>query len=130
MEGLVIPGILPPELQQLDATALVQATDIPDMDCLDALLSQVPDPNEIQVEPDSCTNEPESHGGEEETSAASRRFARDLCANQHQEIHHVGSERVEGLKLESQSCFPVRSAASFVSVLYLGIEPVALQIYP
>ena len=75
MEGLVVPGILPPELQQLDATALLQATDIPDMYSLDELLSQVPDPDEIQVEPDSCTNEHESNGGEGETSAASGRFA-------------------------------------------------------
>ena len=75
MEGLVVPGILPPELQQLDATALLQATDILDMDSLDELLSQVPDRDEIQVEPDSCTNEHESNGGERETSAASGRFA-------------------------------------------------------
>ena len=57
---------------ELDATALLQATGIPDMDCLDELLSQVLVPDEIQVEPDSCTNEHESHG---ETSAVSGRFA-------------------------------------------------------
>ena len=67
MGGLIVPGILSPELQQLDAIALLQAADIPDMDCLDELLSQVP-------ETDSCSNEPKSHD-EGETNAASGRFA-------------------------------------------------------
>ena len=63
MEGVVVPGILPPELQQLEAISLLQATGIPDMNCLDELLSQVPDPNEIQVDPDSCSNKATATSG-------------------------------------------------------------------
>lgn len=51
MEGLIVPEILPLELRELDAQALLQATDLPELGCLDYLLSQIPNPDEIQVEP-------------------------------------------------------------------------------
>ena len=39
MEGLIVPEILPPELQELDAQALLQATDLLDLDYLHEVLS-------------------------------------------------------------------------------------------
>ena len=51
MGGLIVPEILPPELGELHALALLQATDLPELDCLDELLSQIPNPDDIQVEP-------------------------------------------------------------------------------
>lgn len=48
MEGLIVRQILPPELRELDAQELLQATNLPD---LDELLSQVPNPEDIEVEP-------------------------------------------------------------------------------
>ena len=70
MEGLVVPEILPPELRELDAQALLQATDLPKMDCLDQLFSQVPCPDEIQVEP-HCSSELELQDGGETSIALS-----------------------------------------------------------
>ena len=53
---------------------MLQATDLPEMDCLDQLLSQVPCPDEIQVEP-HCSSEQELQDGGETSSAVSTRFA-------------------------------------------------------
>ena len=74
MEGLIVPEILPPELRELDAQALLQATDLPDLDCLDQILSQIPNPDDVQMEPRKL----ELHNGDacsETSSAISLRFA-------------------------------------------------------
>ena len=68
MEGLIVPEILPPELQELNAQALLQATNLPE---LDEILSQIPNPDDVQVEP--CMNSGDACG--ETSSAASSRFA-------------------------------------------------------
>ena len=77
MEGLIVPEILPPELRELDAQALLQATDLPDLDCLDELLSQIPNFDDVQVEPHKL----ELHNGDacgETSSTVSSRFANPM----------------------------------------------------
>ena len=88
MQGLIVPEILPPELWELDAQALLQATDLPEMDCLDQLFSQVPCPDEIQVEP-HCSSERElQDGGPGETSSAvSTRFANPVGDDDVKAVH-------------------------------------------
>ena len=59
MEGLVIGVPLPPDLAELDAETLLHASNIPDMDNLDEIFSQVPNPGDITIpEPDS-TSQPD-----------------------------------------------------------------------
>lgn len=59
MEGLVIGVQLPPDLAELDAETLLHASNIPDMDNLDEIFSQVPNPGDITIpEPDS-TSQPD-----------------------------------------------------------------------
>ena len=53
MEGLVIGASLPPDLEELDAETLLL-----DMDNLDKIFSQVPNPGDIIIpEPDDSTRQ-------------------------------------------------------------------------
>ena len=54
-EGLLIEE-LPQDLIGLDAEMLLQASNIPDLDNLDELLSQIPNPDDVIIpEPDSTS---------------------------------------------------------------------------
>ena len=69
-EGLLIEE-LPQDLIRLDAEMLLQASNIPDLDNLDELLSQIPNPED--PEPDSTT-EPHPSGVDSASSATNGRF--------------------------------------------------------
>ena len=72
-EGLLIEE-LPRDLIGLDAEMLLQASNIPDMDNLDELLSQIPHPDDVIIpEPDSTT-EPHPSGVDSASSATYGRF--------------------------------------------------------
>ena len=71
MEGLVIEE-LPPDLVELNAELLLQADSIPDMDNLDELLSQIPNPDDVVIpEPDSTT---QPHPSGDSASATNQGF--------------------------------------------------------
>ena len=73
MEGLVIGVQLSPDLEELDAETLLHGSNIPDMDNLDELLSQVPNPDDITIsEPDSTSQHVLSEQYGESTSAATQ----------------------------------------------------------
>ena len=72
-EGLLIEE-LPQDLIGLDAEMLLRASNIPDLDTLDELLSQIPNPNDVIIpEPDSTT-EPHPSGVDSASSATNGRF--------------------------------------------------------
>ena len=71
-EGLLIEE-LPQDLIGLDAEMLLHASNIPDLDNLDELLSQIPNPDDVIIpEPDSTTERHPS--GVYSSSATNGRF--------------------------------------------------------
>ena len=73
MEGLVIGVQLPPDLEELDAETLLHTSNIPDMDNLDEIFSQVPNPDDITIsEPDSTSQPARSGQHGDSTSAATQ----------------------------------------------------------